>query len=80
LPHPGNDDWGEGRILVTTRYDRIIPSDSNCYAKLYSMHTMPEKGAVSLLHRVSGFEEDLKGAKAVVNSHYVGRIPLDVVR
>jgi len=78
LPHPGNDDWGEGRILVTTRYDRIVPSDNNRYAKLYPIHTMPEKDAISLLHKVSGVEEE--GAEAVVNSHYVGRMPLDVVR
>jgi len=77
LPHPGDKNWGEGRILVTTRDQRVIPYH-NCYAENYSLRPMSEEDAVSLLHKVSGLEEE--GADEVVNSHYVGKIPLDVVR
>ena len=77
LPHPGDDTWGKGRILVTTRHQRLIPYH-NPFAEYYSIRPLVEKDAVSLLHKVSGFEEE--GAEAVVNSHYVGKIPLDVVR
>ena len=77
LPHPGNDTWGQGRILVTTRYDGIIPYPNAC-AKPYTMCPMSEPNAVSLLNKVSGYEGE--GAKEVVNSHYVGKMPLDVAR
>ena len=74
MPEPGDDDWGEGQILVTTRYDRITPNNR---AERYAMPLMSEVNAVSLLHKVSGYKEE--GAEAVVNSHGVGRMPLDVV-
>lgn len=77
LPHPGNDDWGEGRVLVTTRYDGIIPYRNNC-AMHYELPPMSEENAVSLLYKVSEYEGE--GAKNVVNSHYVGKMPLDVAR
>lgn len=77
MPHPGNNDWGQGRILVTTRYDAIIPINNN-FVMPYTMTPMSEANAVSLLHKVSGYEGD--GAEAVVNSHYVGKMPLDVAR
>ena len=77
MPHPGDDDWGQGRILVTTRYDGIIPY-TNSFAKHYTMLPMSEVNAVSLLNKVSGYEGD--GAEDVVNSHYVGKMPLDVAR
>ena len=77
MPHPGDDDWGQGRILVTTRYDGIIPYTNDC-AKHYTMRPMSEANAVSLLNKVSGYEGD--SAEDVVNSHYVGKMPLDVAR
>ena len=77
LPHPGNNDWGEGQVLVTTRYDRIIPYHNNC-ALHYTMPPMSETDAVSLLSKVSGYEGE--GAEDVVNSYYVGKMPLDVAR
>ena len=77
LPHPGDDTWGKGRILVTTRDQHVIPGD-NRFAKHYPILPMPLEDAVSLLQKASGFEEE--GAAKVVNSHYVGKIPLDIVR
>ena len=77
LPHPGDDNWGQGRILVTTRYEGIIPYPNAC-AKPYMMGSMSEANAVSLLNKVSGYEGE--GAEEVVNSHYVGKMPLDVAR
>ena len=77
LPEPGDDTWGEGRVLVTTRYQRVVPYN-NCWAEHYPIHPMTITDAVSLLHEVSGYEAE--GADKVVNSHYVRNIPLDVVR
>ena len=77
LPHPGKDDWGQGRILVTTRQDGIFPYPTDC-AKPYMMGSMSEANAVSLLNKVSGYEGE--GAEEVVNSHYVRKMPFDVAR
>ena len=81
MPHPGSDDWGEGQILVTTRYTnddiRSILYCNKC-ALHYVMPPMSEANAVSLLHKVSGYEGE--GAEEVVNSHHVGTLPLNVAR
>ena len=81
LPHPGSDDWGEGRILVTTRcmHDdtRSILYCNNC-ALHYEMPSMSEANAVFPLHKVSGYEGER--AKEVVNSLHVGTLPLNVAR
>ena len=42
------------------------------------MPPMSETDAVSLLSKVSGYEGE--GAEDVVNSYYVGKMPLDVAR
>ena len=77
MPYPGDDDWGEGQILVTTRHDGIIPYHNTCAVR-YEVPPMSEANAVSLLNKVSGYEGE--GAEEVVNSHHVGKMPLDVVR
>ena len=75
LPNPGDDNWGQGRILATTRHDGPYP---NAYAKPYMMPPMSEANAVSLLNKVSGYEGE--GAEDVVNFHYVGKMPFHVAR
>ena len=42
------------------------------------MGSMSEANAVSLLNKVSGYKGE--GAEEVANSHYVGKMPLDVAR
>ena len=75
LPHPGDDNWGQGRILATTRHDGPYPTDC---AKHHMMRSMSEINAVSLLNEVSGYEGE--GADQVVNFHCVGKMPFDVAR
>ena len=77
LPHPGDDNWGQGRILVTTRHDGIFPFPNDC-TKHQMMGSMSEINAVSLLNKVSEYEGE--GADQVVNFNYVGKMPFYVAR
>ena len=54
-------------------------NDNNNCALQYVMPQMSEANAVSLLHKVSGYEGE--GAEEVVNSvHCEGKMPFDFAR
>lgn len=77
FPHPGSENWGKGLVVVTTNDDRIIQHHNDC-AELMELQPMSEDDATALLNSVSGcYGED---AKDIVNSKYVGRVPIEIVR
>ena len=77
-PQPGDKRWGKGCVLVTTQ-DRNLVGDSSPFVKeLYLSEGMSESDAVELLKEMSGCSDE--GAKVVVNSRSVDRVPLSVAR
>ena len=76
-PQPNFDDWGEGRVLVTTSFQEVAKKhESNSYSKKYDCPEMRQDDAVSLLQKMSGCYE--KGAIKVVNTTYINKNPLDI--
>ena len=58
LPQPGCENWGDGKIIITSQNNDIAP-DCHEYAKPYTLkHGLEEKDAVNLLEEISGFKED----------------------
>ena len=58
LPKPGNEDWGEGKVLVTSQDSDLVPA---CHenARHYSLKSgMDPSGALDLLSDVSGMSTD----------------------
>lgn len=82
LPQPGSTDWGRGIIVVTTNEDRVV-QQHNDFAKFIKIEELSEGEAITLLRKVSerpqGKEKE-KYLKEIVNSKYVKKYPLDVVR
>ncbi len=76
-PQPNSDDWGEGRVLITTSYPEIARKhDSNSYSQKWEVPNMEQNDAVSLLQNMSNIYE--KGAIEVVNTPYINKNPLDI--
>ena len=76
-PQPNIDDWGEGRVLVTTSSPEVAKKhDCNSFSLNYNCPRMREEDAVYLLQKMSNIYE--KGAKDVVNTSYIDRNPLDI--
>ena len=76
-PQPNAEDWGEGRVLITTSFPEIARKhDSNTYSRRYECPKMTQNDAVGLLQKISGIYE--KGAIKVVNAPYINKNPLDI--
>ena len=76
-PQPNSDDWGEGRVLVTTSSPEVAKKHhSNDFSKNYNCPKMREEDAVHLLQEMSDIYE--KGAIDVVNTSYINKNPLDI--
>lgn len=76
-PQPNSDDWGEGKVLITTSYPEIArKQDSNSYSRKCECPKMQQNDAVSLLQKMSNIYE--KGAIEVVNTPYINKNPLDI--
>ena len=80
MPQPNAEDWGCGRVLVTTNNLSMIRKvyGYNTFAAMYECPKMQEDDAANLLQNVSGFVE--RGAKKLVNESYVDRNPMDIAR
>ncbi|CAB3979987.1 hypothetical protein pdam_00008512, partial [Paramuricea clavata] len=58
LPQPGCENWGDGKIIITSQNSDLAPVCHE-YAKTYTlMHGLEEKDAVNLLGKISGLKED----------------------
>ena len=58
LPQPGSEDWGRGKVIVTSQDSDLAPACHE-YAKSYSLKTgMNESDALNLLTRVSDIDVD----------------------
>ena len=80
LPQPGSTDWGRGVIVVTTNEDSVIQQQDD-FAKCIELEDLSEKDAITLLRKVSERpEEKEEHIKMIINSNFVKRYPLDVVR
>ena len=80
LPQPGSTDWGRGVIVVTTNEDSVIQQKDDL-AKCIELEDLSEKDAITLLRKVSERpEENEEHIKMVINSNFVKKYPLDVVR
>ena len=78
-PKPGAEDWGRGMLLVSTNQEHVMKRYRlNEAATTIELPQMYEDDAISLLHKVSKYEGE--GAKELVNSKQVNKIPLDIVR
>ncbi len=76
-PQPNFEDWGQGRVLVTTSSPEVVRKhDSNSFSQKYMCLEMKQDDAVSLLQKMSDIYE--KGAIDVVNTSYINKNPLDV--
>ena len=76
-PHPNSEDWGEGRMLVTTSSKEVAKKHkSNPFSQEYVCPKMQVDDAVSLLEKMSDVYE--KGAKAVVTTPYINNNPFDI--
>ena len=75
-PQPGDESWGKGYVLVTSR-DRSLVERSCLFAReLFLSQGMSETDAVLLLEKVSGAKGE--GAAELVN--ILDRVPLSVAR
>ena len=78
-PQPNAEDWGRGRILITSSFPSVREKHThNKCAELYECPKMYEDDAVALLHKVSGVVGE--GSKKLVNETYVDKNPLDIAR
>ncbi len=76
-PQPNFEDWGNGRVLITTSSPEVGKKhDNNSYSQRYECLKMQENDAVSLLQKMSNMYE--KGAKKVVNIPLIDKNPLDI--
>ena len=76
-PQPNSDDWGSGRVLVTTSSDEVAKKHvNNRYSQRYDCPKMREDNAVSLLQKMCGIDEE--GAKKLMETPYI-KNPLDIV-
>lgn len=76
-PQPNSDDWGNGRVLVTTSSAEIAKKhDNNSSSQRYECPKMQEDNAVSLLQDMTNIYE--KGAKELVNTSYINKNPFDI--
>ena len=75
-PQPGDESWGKGCVLVTSRDRRLVERSSPFVRELFLSQGMSEADAVSLLEKVSGIKGE--GAAELVN--LLDRVPLSVVR
>jgi tetratricopeptide (TPR) repeat protein len=58
LPQPGCENWGDGKIIITSQNSDLAPVCHE-YAKTYTLkHGLEEKDAVNLLEKISGLKED----------------------
>ena len=58
LPQPGSKDWGEGKVLVTSQDNDIVPACHE-YAKMHSLNDgMTREDGLNLLKKVSGVDVD----------------------
>lgn len=77
-PQPNFEDWGTGRVLVTTNSPEVAKKhNNNSYSQRYNCRKMQEDDAASLLQKISTIYG--KGAKKVVNTHHINRNPYDIV-
>ena len=59
MPHGGQENWGNGKILVTTQNNELIPPVGHIYAREFSLQEgLAEDDALSLLREVSGQDTD----------------------
>ena len=75
-PQAGDDNWGNGYVLVTTHDRRLVERSSPFASELFLQDGMSERDAVALLETVSGRSGE--GAMEVVNA--LDRAPLSVAR
>ena len=78
LPQPGSTDWGRGVIVVTTTEDRIVQRHNDS-ATCIEIKELSEEDAITMLRKVSERPEEKEKHK-MINSNYVKKYPLDVVR
>ena len=77
-PQPGDKCWGKGCVLVTTQDRNLVSGSSPFVKELYLSEGMSKSDAIDLLMKLSGCSDE--GAKYVVNSPSVNRVPLSVAR
>lgn len=79
-PEPGSDNWGKGRVLVTTTDRNVVPQHNEC-ADSYELPPLSEEEAIQLLAKVIG-QGYLpgEGTGELVNSDYIKRIPSKIRR
>ncbi len=75
-PQPGDEGWGKGYVLVTTRDRRLVERSCPSATELYLSEGMGTQDAVALLEKVSGLRGD--GAMEVVNT--LEMVPLSIAR
>lgn len=75
-PQPGDETWGRGHILVTTRDSRLVEGSNPAVGTLELNDGMHVDDAVALLESVSGARGE--GAGELVRA--VERVPLSVAR
>ena len=75
-PHPGDESWGRGHVLITTRDGRLVERSNPAVGTLELNDGLHLDDAVSLLERVSGVKGE--GAEEVVIA--LERVPLSVAR
>jgi hypothetical protein len=76
-PHPNSEDWGRGRVLVTTSSKEVTKKhDNNNLSQTYHCPKMLEDDAVNLLQKMCDIYE--RGAKEVVNAPHIDKNPLDI--
>lgn len=75
-PQAGDDNWGNGYVLVTTNDRRLVERSSPFVSELFLRGGMSEQDTVALLNSVSGLNEE--GSLEVVNA--LNGAPLSVAR
>ena len=70
LPQPGCENWGEGKIIVTTQNGDLAPA-CHAYAKAHSLEGgLAVKDAVTVLTEISGVKEDEFTARVAKEVEY----------
>ena len=73
FPRPGSKEWGDGRVLVTTQDNDLVPACHQFAKKLSLNEGMTKEDALALLKEISGVEveQDVSAKEIIKELRYL---------